>query len=97
MPFMLRFLPIFCCIALLGACASKAVPPDYVGLSEADVVAKHGYPIDRRIVADDVVVLVFRSRLGSERFGVLLRRVRRGRLRERPCHFCLVCCDCSCC
>ena len=72
MPFMLRFLPIFCSIALLGACASKAVPPDYVGLSEADVVAKHGYPIDRRIVADDVVVLVFRSRLGSERFVTLV-------------------------
>jgi hypothetical protein len=72
MLFMLRFLPIFCCIALLGACASKAVPPDYVGLSEADVVAKHGYPIDRRIVADDVVVLVFRSRLGSERFVTLV-------------------------
>ncbi|MAD08013.1 MAG: hypothetical protein CMP86_11445 [Gammaproteobacteria bacterium] len=53
---------------LLGACASKAVPPDYVGLSEADVIAKHGYPIDRRVVAEDVVVLVFRSRLGSERF-----------------------------
>ena len=65
---MLRSLPVVCCIALLGACAFKAVPPDYVGLSEADVVAKHGYPIDRRIVADDVVVLVFRSRLGSERF-----------------------------
>mgnify|MGYP001181760953 CR=1 FL=1 len=65
---MRRFLPFMSCIVLLGACASKAVPPDYVGLSEADVIAKHGYPIDRRVVAEDVVVLVFRSRLGSERF-----------------------------
>lgn len=68
MPFMRRLLPFISCLVLLSACASKAVPPDYVGLSEADVIAKHGYPIDRRIVADDVVVLVFRSRLGSERF-----------------------------
>ena len=28
--------------------------------------------LDRRIVADDVVVLVFRSRLGSERFVTLV-------------------------
>ena len=69
---MLRFLPFISCIVLLGACASKTVPPDYVGLSEAEVIAKHGYPIDRRIVADEVVVLVFRSRLGSERFVTLV-------------------------
>ena len=69
---MLRFLPFISCIVLLGACASKTVPPDYVGLSEAEVIAKHGYPIDRRIVAEDVVVLVFRSRLGSERFVTLV-------------------------
>lgn len=71
MPFMRR-LSFVSCIVLLGACASKTLPPDYVGLTEADVVAKHGYPIDRRIVADDVVVLVFRSRVGSERFVTLV-------------------------
>ena len=58
---------------LLGACASKTLLPDYVGLTEADVIAKHGYPIDRRIVGDDVVVLVFRSRFGSERFVTLVK------------------------
>ena len=42
------------------------------GLSEAEVVAKHGYPIDRRIVAEDVIVLVFRSRFGSERFVTIV-------------------------
>ena len=71
MPLM-RSLSFTICIVLLGACASKTLPPDYAGLTEADVIAKHGYPIDRRIVADDVVVLVFRSRLGSERFVTLV-------------------------
>ena len=71
MPLM-RSLSFTICIVLLGACASATLPPAYVGLTEADVIAKHGYPIDRRIVADGVVVLVFRSRLGSERFVTLV-------------------------
>lgn len=57
---------------LLSACASTSVPPDYAGLNEAAVIDQHGYPVDRRVVADDVVVLVFRTRLGGERFVTLV-------------------------
>ena len=66
--------PFFCLSFLLfvGACSTGRLPEDYAGLSEAEVVAKHGYPIDRRIVAEDVIVLVFRSRFGSERFVTLV-------------------------
>ena len=65
----------FFCLSFLffvGACSANRLPEDYAGLSEAEVVAKHGYPIDRRIVAEDVIVLVFRSRFGSERFITLV-------------------------
>ena len=65
----------FFCLSFLvfvSACSANRLPEDYAGLSEAEVVAKHGYPIDRRIVAEDVIVLVFRSRFGSERFVTLV-------------------------
>ena len=65
----------FFCLSFLffvGACSANHLPEDYAGLSEVEVVAKHGYPIDRRIVAEDVIVLVFRSRFGSERFVTLV-------------------------
>ena len=59
-------------LLFFGACSTGRLPEDYAGLSEAEVVAKHGYPIDRRIVAEDVIVLVFRSRFGSERFVTIV-------------------------
>ena len=65
----------FFCLSFLffvSACSANRLPEDYAGLSEAEVVAKHGYPIDRRVVAEDVIVLVFRSRFGSERFVTLV-------------------------
>ena len=66
--------PFFCLsfLPFVGACSTGRLPEDYAGLSEAEVVAKQGYPIDRRIVAEDVIVLVFRSRFGSERFVTLV-------------------------
>ena len=65
----------FFCLSFLffvSACSTDRLTEDYAGLSEAEVVAKHGYPIDRRIVAEDVIVLVFRSRFGSERFVTIV-------------------------
>ena len=65
----------FFCLSFLffvGACSANRLSEDYAGLSEAEVVAKHGYPIDRRNVAEGVVVLVFRSNFGSERFVTLV-------------------------
>lgn len=56
----------------LGACATNAIPHDYEGLNEAAVIKRFGYPVDRRTVADNVVVLVFRTRLGGERFVTLV-------------------------
>ena len=48
------FFAVFCCALAL---VRQSCAADYVGLSSGCVA---GYPIDRRIVADDVVVLVFR-------------------------------------
>ena len=72
LPFMRRFFFCLSCLVVIGACSASRLPDEYAGLSEADVIAKHGYPIDRRIVAKDVVVLVFRSGFGSERFITLV-------------------------
>ena len=64
--FMHRFFSCLSFLFFVGACSANHLPEDYAGLSEAEVVAKHGYPIDRRNVAEGVVVLVFRSNFGSE-------------------------------
>lgn len=69
---MRRLFSYITCLVLIGACSSNGLPVDYAGLSETGVIEKYGYPIDRRVVAEDVVVLVFRSRLGSERFVTLV-------------------------
>ena len=69
---MLRLLSLAVIACALGACASKNLPPEYAGLNEAAVLETYGYPVDRRVVADGVVVLVFSTRLGGERFVTLV-------------------------